>query len=75
VFNWKYPSLVYIIWINLIIFYNNVFVLDDSSSDTDENIEDYDLRFARYKERVKAEEHFFYNSVDESSGSINDSDD
>ncbi|XP_060869685.1 probable RNA polymerase II nuclear localization protein SLC7A6OS [Metopolophium dirhodum] len=48
---------------------------DESSSDTDENIEDYDLRFARYKERVKAEEHFFYNSVDESSGSTNDSDD
>lgn len=53
---------------------NFLFVLDDSSSDTDENIEDYDLRFARYKERVKAEEHFFYNSID-SSGSTNDSDD
>ncbi|KAL5245027.1 hypothetical protein ACI65C_012437 [Semiaphis heraclei] len=48
---------------------------DDSSSDAEENIEDYDLRFARYKERVKAEEHFFYNSVDESAGSTNDSDD
>lgn len=49
---------------------------NSSGSDTEENIEDYNLRFARYKERVKAEEHCFYNSViDESSGSTDDSDD
>ncbi|CAH1711418.1 probable RNA polymerase II nuclear localization protein SLC7A6OS [Aphis gossypii] len=47
----------------------------DSSTDS-EDIEDYELHFAKYKERVKAEEHFFYNSViDDSSGSTNDSDD
>lgn len=59
-----------------IYFMNNVFVSDDSSTDIEENIEDYDIRFARYKERVKAEEHCFYNSViDDSSGSTSDSDD
>ncbi|XP_026812217.1 probable RNA polymerase II nuclear localization protein SLC7A6OS [Rhopalosiphum maidis] len=48
----------------------------DSSTDSEDNIDDYELHFARYKERVKAEEHFFYNSVlDDSSGSTNDSDD
>lgn len=70
-----YKCVIYYTCKIVIIFCYNIFVLDDSSSDAEENIEDYDLRFARYKERVKAEEHFFYNSVDESAGSTNDSDD
>lgn len=45
-----------------------------SSEDKDEdNIEDYDVRFARYKERVKAEEHFFYTSEIESTSSSDSS--
>lgn len=40
---------------------------DDENSDDEDNIEDYNARFAMYKQRVKAEEHFFYNSVIEES--------
>lgn len=40
---------------------------DDENSDDEDNIEDYNTRFAMYKQRVKAEEHFFYNSVIEES--------
>jgi len=41
----------------------------NKDSDDEDSIEDYDVRFARYKERVKAEEHGFYNSVIEDSSS------
>lgn len=49
---------------------------NEENSDNEDTIEDYDVRFARYKERVKAEEHFYYNSIkDNSSNESTDSDD
>lgn len=32
-------------------------------TDDEDSIDDYDIRFAKYKECVKAEEHCFYNCV------------
>ncbi|XP_025414386.1 MATH and LRR domain-containing protein PFE0570w isoform X2 [Sipha flava] len=49
---------------------------DNRNTDDEDNIDDYDVRFARYRQRVKAEEHFFYNNViDDSHSESSNSDD
>lgn len=49
---------------------------NEENTDNEDTFENYDVRFARYKERVKDEEHFYYNSVkDNSSNESTDSDD
>lgn len=35
----------------------------EDNSDDDNSVDDYGIQFARYKERVKAEEHCFYNNI------------
>ncbi|XP_025200737.1 probable RNA polymerase II nuclear localization protein SLC7A6OS [Melanaphis sacchari] len=50
-------------------------VQSDSSSDSESYVKDYELHFARYKERVKAEEFSFNSSIENvSSSSTSDSD-
>lgn len=84
--NVLYETLNYIIKCIIIIFINtelfHIIAYDSSIDNEDEDsdnlldcddYDDYDSRFAKYKERVKAEEHFYYNSVleDSSNGSSN----
>lgn len=56
----------------------SIIFLGNSSSDIEDgenDICDYEANFAKYKQRVKAEEHYFYNSVvDDSLSGSNDSD-
>lgn len=49
----------------------------EDEDDNVDHINDYDVRFARYKDRVKVQEHYFYNSIveDSISGSSCDSND
>lgn len=49
---------------------------DEENNFNEDSIENYDVLFARYKQRVKEEEHFYYNIVkDYSSYESTDSDD